>query len=274
MKKFFKSRRFAVLVAVTVILLVLMGYAGSIEHPASAPQRVIVATMTPALRLAKAASGNLLLYIDNIFRADSLAKENTKLKVEVAELQQQLADYETVIANRDMQDELDALQLQNPQNSYVAATVVGRDPMSGFETFTINAGTEQDIKVGDAVVSAAGLCGIVSETAQGLSVVRTILSPSLNISAILSSCRETGIVTGAQSRVEQYTTMTLLSKDTKLSLSELVVTSGEGELPQGLIIGTVESVELSPGGKTMTAVVNTAEDVSRVSSVFVITKGL
>ncbi len=274
MKKFIKSRRFAVLIAVTVILLVLMGYAGSIEHPASAPQRVIVATMTPALRLAEAAGGNLLLYIDNVFSADSLAKENTELRVEVAALQQQIADYEKVVAEQNLEDDLAALQLQNPQNEYVPATVVGRDPLSGFETFTINAGSEEDIAVGDAVVSAFGLCGIVAETGEGFSVVRTILSPSLNISAVLSSCRETGIVTGAQSRVEQYTTMTLLSKDTNLSLGELVVTSGEGELMQGLIIGTVESVELSAGGKTMTAVVNTAEDVSRVSSVFVITEGL
>ncbi len=271
MKKFFKSRKFAVLIATVIILSVLIGYAGSIENPVTAPQRVFVSVMTPALRIAEAAGGDALRYIDNLFRVEELAKENTELKVEISALQKQLANYETVISEQDAKDDLKALQLQNPEDDYLPATVVGRDPLAGFELFTINVGTESDVSVGDAVVSESGLCGVVIEAGTGYSVVRTILSPSLNVSALLSSSRETGIVTGDESRVEQVTTMKLLSKDTQLQLSELVVTSGEGGiLPQGIIIGTVESIELSPSGKSMTAIVNTAEDVSRVSSVFVV----
>ncbi len=271
MKKFFRSRKFAALIVAVIVLPVLIGYAGSIENPTSAPQRVFVSVMTPALRLAEAAGGDFLGYLDNLFRAEELAKENTELKVEISALQKQLVDYEEFIADTQGSKDLEMLQLQNPENDYLQATVVGRDPMGGFELFTINVGTESDVEVGNAVVSVAGLCGVVTETGAGYSVVRTLLSPSLKISAILSSSRETGIVTGDESRVEQTTTLTLLSKDTELQQSELVITSGEGGiLPQGLIIGTVESVELSPSGKSVTAVVNTAEDISRVSSVFVI----
>ncbi len=271
MKNFIKSKKFAVLIAAIIILPVLIGYAGSIENPASAPQRVFVSIMTPALRLAEAVGGNTLRYIDNLFRAEELAKENTELKVELSSLQKQIVEYESIIAQQKSEEDLDALQLQQPNEDYLPATVVGRDPMAGFELFTINVGTESGVTVGNAVVSVAGLCGVVTETGMGYSVVRTLLSPSLKVSAILSNSRETGIVTGAESKVEEITTLTLLSKSTELQQSELVITSGEGGvLPEGLIIGTVESVELSAGGKSMTAIINTAEDISRVSSVFVI----
>ncbi len=271
MKNFIKSRKFAALIAAIILLPALIGYAGSIENPASAPQRVFVSIMTPALRLAEAAGGDALQYIDNLFRSEELAKENTELKVEISALQKQITEYESFIASYESEQELESLQLQQPSENYLPATVVGRDPMAGFELFTINAGTESNVMVGNAVVSAAGLCGVVIETGVGYSVVRTLLSPSLKVSAILSSSRETGIVTGAESKVEETTTLTLLSKNTELQQSELVITSGEGGiLPAGLIIGAVESVELSAGGKSMTAVVNTAEDISRVSSVFVI----
>ncbi len=272
MKNFLKSKRFVALIVVAVAMLALMGYAGSIDSPTTAPQRVIVGLMTPMLRLGEAASGNLLGYIDNVLRADDIAKENTGLKSEIATLQNKLAEYEAIIAEGEQQEHADALAVQYADSAFIPATVVGRDPITGFEQFTIDIGSEEGVSSGDTVVSANGLCGIVTEVGVGYSVVRTILSPSLNVSALLSSCRETGIVTGEDTRVERdETTLTLLSRSTAAETAELVVTSGEGGVfPAGLIVGTVTSLELSPGGKTMTAIIDTAEDISRVSSVFIL----
>ncbi len=272
MKSFLKSKRFAALIVAAVLILALMGYAGSIDRPTTAPQRFIVSVMTPMLRLSEASVGNLLGYFDNVLRADDIAKENTGLKSEIASLQKQVVLYEDMLAETQQSAQAEALAIQFPQEELIAATVVGRDPISGFEQFTLDVGSESGVVKGDIVISENGLCGIVDEVGIGFSTVRTILSPSLNVSALLSSCRETGIVTGEASRVERdETTLTLLSASTEASISELVVTSGEGGVfPEGLIIGTVASLELSIGGKTMTAVLDTAEDISRVSSVFVI----
>ncbi len=272
MKSFFKSKRFVALIVGVILVLALMGYAGSIDRPTTAPQRFVVGLMTPLLRLSEAAGGNFIGYVDNVFRADDVAKENTGLKSEISALQKQVAEYERLLAELEQQHQLEALSVQHPETQLIPATVVGRDPLSGFEQFTLDVGSENNVSQGDTVISENGLCGIVTEVGVGFSSVKTILSPSLNVSALLSSCREIGIVTGEETRVERdETTLTLLSAETAAQSSELVVTSGEGGVfPPGLVIGTVTSVELSAGGKTMTAIVDTAEDISRVSSVFVI----
>ena len=126
---------------------------------------------------------------------DELKDMVTRLQDKNAQLQQKLADFETI----KQENEQLKLQLeitgQRPENKSLAASVIGRDPNDVFSGFSIDKGTLEGISVGDPVITSRGLVGIVTQAYATTSKVSCLLSEDVKVAAVCIERQESGVIT-------------------------------------------------------------------------------
>ncbi|MBO4549018.1 MAG: rod shape-determining protein MreC, partial [Abditibacteriota bacterium] len=81
----------------------------------------------------------------------------------------------------------------------VSADVMYHSASSWFHTFTVNAGTEDRVSIGDAVFNASGLIGQVVETGKNMSVVSSITEGSSSVGGMIDRSGTKGLVQGSYS---------------------------------------------------------------------------
>ena len=194
MKEFFKSSSFKVLMITVFVLLGLIiftataggSFLASLLGFVSSPMQGVATTVTE----------NVTEFLD----LDGLSKDElkdmvTRLQDKNAQLQQKLADFETI----KQENEQLKLQLeitgQRPENKSLAASVIGRDPNDVFSGFSIDKGTLEGISVGDPVITSRGLVGIVTQAYATTSKVSCLLSEDVKVAAVCIERQESGVIT-------------------------------------------------------------------------------
>ena len=127
-----------------------------------------------------------------------------------------------------------------PQASFVTARVVGDSGSAFVRSMLLNAGKEDGIKGGQAVMTADGLVGRIAEV--GDNSARVLLLTDLNsrIPVILERSRERAILAGDNSRQPR---LAFVPSDVRPEPGERVVTSGHGgTYPAGLPVGVVSGI--------------------------------
>ena len=153
-----------------------------------------------------------------------------------------------------------------------AATVIGRDPNDAFYGFSIDQGTLAGISVGDPVITQQGLVGVVTQAYATTSKVTTLLSEDVNVSAVVPSRGESGVISSdITSASAGLLRLSYLSNDTQVQKGDIVTTSGVGgTYPADVIIGQVQSVQKSENDISNYAVIKPYEDLTSVQDVFVV----
>ena len=107
-----------------------------------------------------------------------------------------------------------------------------------------------------------------------MTTVRTILSPDLSVAAVNSkNNKDMGIVEGSVASAQQGQTQLIhIDKNNKFKVGDLIITSGtSGLFPKDYSIGKIKSIDLDSNGLSDCAVIEPCSDISRLSSVYVIT---
>lgn len=137
--------------------------------------------------------------------------------------------------NKELTDLLN--YVKNLRYKYVSATAIGNmsDPFS--HSILVNAGQNDGIKKGQAVVNETGLVGRVIEVGTKSSRVLLLTDINSNIPVITNKARERSIMSGNNSNTPE---LLYLPKGSELSEGEAVLTSGDGDIfPPDLQIGTI-----------------------------------
>lgn len=273
MKRFFSSVGFKILAGVAAVLVALMVYAATTDGTATIPAAIGGAILTP-LQTAVSAVGDALSDGFGLF-ADSkaLETENRRLKEELNELRDRLVDYDEMSSRYDELIRYLELKEQNPAYRFADARVIARDPADNYGNFTISAGSTSGISVGDPVITADGLIGVVSEVSLSWAQVSTVLDQNTHVSAYVSRTGDTG-TTGGSVRLAQQGLLQLnyLERDAGVAEGDYIVTAGgNSQYPPKLRIGQVTQVTASSDGLSMTATVTPFADVMHASNVLIIT---
>jgi len=122
--------------------------------------------------------------------------ENKKLKAQNEQLQKDLVAAEE---EKRALDQYKGLQEQNEQGglddySPVNARVIARSPSSWYQTFQINKGSSDGLRVDQPVVNGAGLVGKVKSVSDGNAVVMLLTDPEFGVSAKTLESGEPGSV--------------------------------------------------------------------------------
>lgn len=191
---------------------------------------------------------------------DSLTQQNNKLIQDQGELLRLKELYK-----------LDEEYADYPK---VAARIISKDPGNWYDTFMINKGSNDGIRVDNNVIAGKGLVGIVTEVGPGWATVRSIIDDSSSVSAMTVSTSDNCVVTGnlelideGKLRFEQ-----LYDQENKVTAGERIVTSNISEkYVEGLFIGYVNDVEQDSNNLTKTGTIVTPVDFQHLKDVFVIT---
>lgn len=277
MRDFFHSVQFKILVTLLVFVVVFMfvtAYLGGRDAPLNQAFGLVT---VPLQRLSSSISGAASGFFEKYVQAQKLYEENEALREENIRLREQMVDYEAYKRENEHYRAVLGLKEQNPDFELEPAEVIGRDPNDPFSGFTIDRGTMHGVSPYNPVLTPAGLVGWVTDVGLNYAKVETILDVSIDVGAVDTRTRESGVVTGeiALAR-EGLCKLGYLPRDTAVAEGDIIQTSGLESVfgavfPKGLIIGTVTDVKAENNGIVLYACVQPAADVTSVKDVFVLT---
>lgn len=133
---------------------------------------------------------------------------------------------------------------------------------------TISVGSTHDVAVGQAVITGAGMLGVVDSVSPLVATVRLVVDPASTIAVRVGDSGEAGLHRGAGSDGS----LELLDPLGPMAPGDLVVTLGTPTLgvPGGLLIGRIAAVTGSAADLTRTARVAPAVDDSTADRVAVL----
>ena len=271
MKDFFKTSSFRVLLIAVVVLLGLIIYTATAGGSFLASLLGFVSS--PMQSIATDVTGNVTEFLDlDGYSKDELKELVGVLQEEKAQLEDQLVDYETLKQENDQLKTQLGLEEEEPENELRAASVIGRDPNDVFYGFSIDQGTLSGVTQGAPVITDKGLVGVVTQAYATTSKVTTLLSEDVNVSAVVPSRGESGVISSdITSASAGLLRLSYLSNDTQVQEGDIVTTSGVGgTYPADVIIGQVQSVQKSENDISNYAVIKPYEDLTSVQDVFVV----
>lgn len=197
---------------------------------------------------------------------EELKRENESLKAEQNRYSEVLAEN---IRLRNL------LKFKQGYTSYnmVGASVIERDYGGWTHTMVIDRGEDSGIKKYMPVIIPSGLVGFVSEVYMNSSRVQLLLDPRTTVGGIVQrpASRVVSMVSGNSGNPGLLSFMSL-PKESDVIKGDIIVTSGYGGVyPKGLVIGTVEQVDVDSEGGTQSVEIRPAADFAHMEEVFIIT---
>ena len=168
---------------------------------------------------------------------EALREENKKLRDANNNLILQKGEYEQL---KDLADMFHYKPLEGNDNA-VAANIIAVDNSMAYSSFTVDVGKNKGIKVGSIVVDGKGLVGEVSKVDGNTAQIKSILNINKNVSFMVRNKKDvTGVVHGDGHReMEGY----LLNYNANAVEGDVIVTTGMGDYPKGIVIGKIDKVE-------------------------------
>ena len=273
-KSSFPSKYILLLLTVICIMLLFAGYATGY---AGEPIRTICNYLFVPMQKG----------LDYVGESISINSDDTKTKeqliAENAQLQEQIDELSTQLTNtRLQQSELDTLrELYDLDQTYAdykttGAHVIGKGTSNWFNTFTIDKGSKDGIKVDMNVIAGSGLVGIVTDVGKNYAVVRAIIDDTSNVSGMILSNNDNCIVSGnlkSMTESNMITFSNLEDSEDKVSTGDSVVTSNISDkyLP-GLLIGYVTDITEDNNNLTKSGEITPVVDFKHLQDVLVITQ--
>lgn len=202
-------------------------------------------------------------------------KLNEKIVELESELERAQIDIQEINVLLKENDDLKKLLKINEKYSHfekVYANVITRSYDNWSETFVINKGTEDGIKLKQTVIAEDGLVGYISHVQQNTSVVTTILDPSSSVSVEISNINKLALVKGDFSlKSKGQLKLTNIPIDTELAEDETIYSSGIGELyKKGIPVGTITEIISKRNDIDRYGIIDVFVDIDSLSLVGVI----
>jgi rod shape-determining protein MreC len=192
---------------------------------------------------------------------DSLAAENARLRNKLKS-----SFYVDTIQKKNVVDSVYKLQY-----SYIVAKVINNSVNRRNNYITINKGSKDGIVKDMGVICGSGVVGIVVNTTEHLSNIRSVLHKDTKISAMLADTRDIGNFLWGDNLDPHAGLLIDVANNVKPHIGELVVTSNlSSYFPAGIPIGRISNLQAKEGGLFLNMDVKLAVDYSRLDYVYVI----
>ena len=270
MKNFLKNNGLWVLFAAAVIAVALSLL--SVFSHTSSPLANAANVIASPFRAAYTAVADWFNDFQKHYQdTTALEEENAALRRKIAEMEAEIRQAREDSAENGRLKELLGLQDRRPDltGDLQQAMVTEHAVTNWTSSLTINKGTSSGLEVGDCVMDETGaLVGIISEVA----TILTLVDTDTSLGAQVFRTGDLGLAQGDFTLMqENRLRLNLLPADASLLGGDLVITSGLGGFyPQGLVIGSVEKVQMDPSGSDSYAILTPAVNFDQLTEVFVI----
>ncbi len=273
MLNFFKSVKFKI--AVSVLAALLLGvFVAAVSSGGSSPLTGAVnKALAPlngfAARLEQRFSG----FFAGFRSSSYYLKEIAARDAEIDRYREELVDYEKQKQKLRSYEAFLGVKSEHTDFTFVPATVVLRDTLDIYKSFTIDRGKNDGVDVNMPVLYGKNLIGVVREVSSDTAVVYTLYHPDVSFSAYEIRTREDCYTEADNASAREGSIKLMgLSRTTPVVSGGIVCTSGIGGVcPRDLVIGTVTQVVNSGSDISAYALVKPAADLGGMVDVFVLT---
>ena len=259
------------LAVVVAVLLSIMSYISATSAPLPNLAGFVAA---PFRSVSTAVSGTVKGWIDYFTEFDALKEENRQLKLQIAGMEKDIRE-----ATFDKEENIHLRQVAQLREKrrdlhLESVRILVQDSSNWYSQLTVNKGSDQDIQVGNCVVTEEGyLLGVVTETGLNWATIRTILDSESSIGALVFRSGGSALAQGDFSLMgDGKIALTYLGTEPDVVAGDLIVTSGlGGYLPSQIVIGYVEEVRTSDNGLAHYAVLRPEMSLEGLTEIFVVT---
>ena len=251
-----------IITTVVALALITVGRIGGLR-PVTVTLDYLSAPLRGGLRSVGSGIGGLG---SNIAGISHLQRDNARLEQQVADLKVLVAQDAEIKQQNDILRR--QLQIGGPANNQlIAADVIGYQPDNFRQFLTVSRGSNDGLRTGLAVVANGELVGTLSDVSKTTSKVFLVTDPNFKTNGIDQSSRANGTVQG---QLGSGLEMNKIAQGDAVAPGDTVVTSGlGGDLPKGIIIGQIQSVDQRDNQVFQTAQLNTQVNVAKLELVFV-----
>ena len=268
---FLKSRHVLIVLVIICITLILATFT---RGNSQGPLYTIAGTVITPFQNGVNRVGNSLLDWSSGFKnVQKLNAENEELRAKIDELTAQNTQLIQAQAELKRLEDLYELDQEYPEYTKVAASVISKDPGNWYSTFVINKGTADGLAVDMNVLAGSGLIGIITETGENWSTVRTIIDDASSISGMIASTSDTCVVSGNLSMMDsgKIEFSELKDRDEVVTEGTAIVTSNiSTKYLTGLLIGYVAEIKEDSNHLTKSGTLIPAADFKNIREVLVI----
>lgn len=272
MKHFFTTKvKFVLIIA--VILAAGLALIGNLMG--KTPMDTLVQTvMTPLRAGASSLTAQAERFYNYMFRYEALEAENAALRAQIAQMEDDAREADTVTRENERLRDLLEMELVKEGYDLVDAYIISWNSVDWASSFTINRGTNVGIAVGMCAITAnKEVVGLVTEVGPNYAVIKSVLDSSLQISATIASSGYSGMVQGAYTQNEAgMLRMEYIPSSAVIRNNDQVVTSGSTVYPRNLILGYVADAGYDDTGIKKYAVLKPAADIESLEQVFILTE--
>lgn len=205
----------------------------------------------------------------------TVPRDVAMLRQRNAELENKVASLET--QNVQLQQQLNEAQAyyallnfasSRPENSYVAAAVIGRDPVPFLRYVQIDKGSDDGVRRGMPVVTQQGLIGRIDAVTAGAARVQLITDAAAAVNVRLPATQTDVMLVGS---VTGELSLEMIPQNITIKPGDLVLTSGLGGMyPADIVVGQIVSVRKRETDLFQTASVQPAANLAGLRAVLVI----
>ena len=182
--------------------------------------------------------------VGGIFSGASKQKEIDELEEEIDRLERELTQAKLTEEQLAQLQELSGIlnyDYTSQVFNVVTADVKLKDGSNWTGVFTVNRGTESGISAGSVVIDGSGLVGTVTEAGEGWAKVKPVISNGDKMSFKMArDGSQLGIVSGnSKGTLSGY----MLDDSSTVAEGDILLSSGMGNYPEGIEIGSVKSVK-------------------------------
>lgn len=209
--------------------------------------------------------------LDRFKNVNELLTENEALQEEVNKLR-----YEKTILSEYQGENENLKTLLDMKNRYadydgVGANVIGRDYGNWNKVYTIDKGIRHNVKDNSVVLADGGLVGHVEEATDISSKVISIIDSRSAVSAEVSRTGDVGILKGSIELTKEGLCILEINGESEIMKGDQIITSYLSDIyPPGILIGTVEQVQINNNDLVSYAYVKPIVDFDHLQQVLVL----
>jgi len=239
-----KNRHFKTAVVLNILVLTFLVFiiAG---HSQAANQNFIIGLINPVRGYLLRFSDTIADIFSGILNSKNLKEENERLILQNQALKSILSNYLGMKIENDALRQ--ALKIKERQKfDFILAEVISRSPLNFSQSFTINKGSEDGVKVGEPVIWAGEvLVGEVREVHKNTSNIRSINDSEFRAAVFVGEKRIEAIFKGNGLEPPQ---LDLVPMNAEIVSGDRIITSGlDKKFPRGLYLGEVKSIKKLEG---------------------------
>lgn len=216
----------------------------------------------------------ILNYKKNANKLEDLEKENESLKQEIVELNDKISEGQSI---QNLKKALNFIP-EDYKANMISASVVSKNDGNWYTSFVIGAGSDAGVKKDSLVVNGSGLVGIVYEVSKNYSKAISILDTKSSVSfKLLKNSDYKGVITqdtdisGKEKYKENgYLQGYMFDSSYDVLPGDILVTSGLGLYPEGILIGKVDKVIDDKNKSLKYVVIKPYADFKNIDDVIVI----